>query len=309
METSKDFYVTLTSNVDTEGYLNNKTSSFTNILNNTLYLNSNYSVALSEVSFPDKKRINNVIAGHNKITMSNKFHLWFEDKEAEIIVPEFSFHIPPDYYNNIKELVDRINYDYKTVYTGKINNILEIAPNQRVKITDKFAADFQVTKKDQFIKKIQDTIIVKNQALIDLSMLSDKKRVSATPCIQFENRLALQLGFKPNVNVWKEVSATPSVDLGFPQNIFIYCDIIDMQYVGNKLTQILRILPLIPKSNGEFKSLRIIKNECFLRLIKHNISSINIEFRDEFSQLIPFKDGGATTILLHFKKEHEKLFI
>jgi hypothetical protein len=301
----EEFYVTLLSASNSEEYPNNLTSSFTNRLNYMLDLNSDYRVSLSEFSIPVKKLINNVVKNHCKITLSCKFVLKVGGEEGSITLPEISFSIPVDHYADVKELVNRINYDFKNTLghpSGK-NPMFDIEVNGRVSINKFFFENFQTFGVNFYNSNItKNMVIFHNKEFIAKNLSHSLKTMNTFPVIKLENRLATMLGFSMNSNICKEISTLPSVDFGLPEIIYIYCNIVENQTIGHASTQILRMCPLVSKSNGESNSYKVFKNECFLKLSQHQIRTINIELRDAQANLIPFKSGFSSMMLLHFKK-------
>jgi len=81
----------------------------------------------------------------------------------------------------------------------------------------------------------------------------------------------------------------------------IYTDIIQDQYFGDVVSNILKIIPLKTESDTEVVS--FFDNLHYIPLNKTKFTSINIEIRDLFGELIKFEDRFTFVIIkLHFRK-------
>jgi hypothetical protein len=123
--------------------------------------------------------------------------------------------------------------------------------------------------------------------------------------IQFKNRLALQLGFEPNVTIRHDphrLKIPANVSKGIPDEMFIYCDIAEPQYFGHELSRILKMVT-IPKHiemygqtvHKEFQRLQ------YISVMKKHFETITIELRDKTGAYLPFV-SGTFMIVLHFRK-------
>jgi hypothetical protein len=123
--------------------------------------------------------------------------------------------------------------------------------------------------------------------------------------IKFENRLALQLGYEPNEDIFPHFLKTPQisdVSRGIPDEILVYCDIVEPQIVGDELSRIIRIVS-IPKKDAffgqpvqhEFQRLQ------YIDVARKQFDTISIELRDKTGEFLAF-ESGTVTLVLHFEK-------
>jgi hypothetical protein len=123
--------------------------------------------------------------------------------------------------------------------------------------------------------------------------------------IRFENRLALQLGYVPNEDIYPshlKMPQTSDVLRGVPDEILIYCDIAEPQVVGDELARVIRIVS-IPKKDTFFG--QTVQHEFqrlqYVDVSKKEFDTISIELRDKTGGFILF-DSGTVTLVLHFMK-------
>jgi hypothetical protein len=123
--------------------------------------------------------------------------------------------------------------------------------------------------------------------------------------IKFENRLAMQLGYEPDEDIFPHFLKTPQpadVSRGIPDEMLVYCDIVEPQIVGDELARIIRIMS-IPKKDvffgqplqHEFQRLQ------YMDIARKQFDSISIELRDKTGAFLAF-ESGTVTIVLHFEK-------
>lgn len=140
---------------------------------------------------------------------------------------------------------------------------------------------------DELTKFVNATVIDKNIKSITLSP-----------------QLSLQLGFEPNRNlVEKGFGKCPAnLHLGLPPQLFVYCDIIEPQIVGDVMTPLLRIIPLDPANYiyGANK-MHVFTPPHYLPVMRREFDTIEIDIRSSTGQKIPFQ-FGTVCIKLHFRK-------
>lgn len=84
----------------------------------------------------------------------------------------------------------------------------------------------------------------------------------------------------------------------FVQSLFIYCDIIDYQYVGDAYVPLLRNVVV---DNQYLKTAWVhYDNPHYVSINKSQISTIKVEIRDDTGQKIKF-DNGKVILKLHFR--------
>lgn len=117
-------------------------------------------------------------------------------------------------------------------------------------------------------------------------------------------QLSLQLGYEPDKNlVEKGIGKCPAnLHLGLPSQLFLYCDIIEPQIVGDVMTPLLRIIPLDPsKYIYGANKMHVFSPPHYLPVMRREFDTIEIDIRSTTGQNIPFQ-FGTVCIKLHFQK-------
>jgi hypothetical protein len=123
--------------------------------------------------------------------------------------------------------------------------------------------------------------------------------------IKFENRLALQLGYEPNTDITPRISKPLlpcDISRGTPDEMLVYCNIVEPQIVGDELARVIRIVNIPKKGvffgrplHYEFQWLQ------YIDVSKKQFDTILIELRDKTGAFMSFV-SGTVTLILHFKK-------
>lgn len=123
--------------------------------------------------------------------------------------------------------------------------------------------------------------------------------------LQFSPKLSLQLGFDPNTNVvTKRVSKFPAnLYLGLPSQLYVYCDIIEPQMVGDVMCSLLRIIPLDPaKYTYGSNKMHIFSPPHYVSVMRREFDTIEVDIRTNTGENVPFQFGTAC-VKLHFKRK------
>lgn len=118
----------------------------------------------------------------------------------------------------------------------------------------------------------------------------------------FHGVLALQLGFVPGENVFKNNHSTNvgSFHFGIPDQMFVYCDIIEPQIVGYESTQIIKIVNTTHSEvNFGTPCHRDFHRLHYVPVMKNEFDTIEVNIRDITGKLFPFRHG-IVTVKLHF---------
>lgn len=118
----------------------------------------------------------------------------------------------------------------------------------------------------------------------------------------FHGRLALQLGFVPGEDVFQH-KISPNVGnvyFGIPDQMLIYCDIIEPQLIGYESTQVIKI---VNTTHSEVKfgtpCHRDFHRLHYIPVMKSEFDTVEINIRDITGELFPFRHG-IVTVKLHF---------
>ncbi|KAF4518578.1 hypothetical protein B566_EDAN015729 [Ephemera danica] len=128
--------------------------------------------------------------------------------------------------------------------------------------------------------------------------------------VSLSGNLAMQLGFQINVNLMDtQISERePTVVLGLPSQIYLYCDIVEQQYIGDTLAQLLRIIHM-DNLNYIFGTDMVAHFESphYIPLKKSEFETIEIDLRTDRGSPVPFIFGTAC-IKLHFRRCTEGMY-
>ena len=92
----------------------------------------------------------------------------------------------------------------------------------------------------------------------------------------------------------------PEKNINIINYIIVYTNIIEPQFYGNRMSKILRSLPVKVSQNGELTT--IFNNNHYVNVSSTFFDSINKEIRDIFGNLIQFTDFFSYVIVnLHFR--------
>lgn len=314
-----EFHVTLLSNSSMNYYPDNKTSDFTVHLSKEVNLDGKWSVALSEITFPTM--IHNVSSGNNGIFIyfksiddaaNNELITW---KPLRIDIPYAS-------YKSVSELTRAINLAVRQ-YTGYEFDLLGLTDDkQNVKITNEVG--FLKSLSDTFsqaLEKMYPTPSTSGVSNIDLDEKPELHPIERdceiqyrTPegdvshsgvNIEFEGRLALQLGFIPRVTMklGQIAPERPYVILGIPPEIFVYICVVEPQIISDSSSQVVRIVKIHDDEKTPVGGIivREFVHRNYLSLVKNRFQTIHVELRDTTGKLIPFQ-FGTSSATLHFKR-------
>lgn len=275
----KNFYMTLLSNSSMDYFPDNRTSSFTVQLPRYMYLNGNWEVALTEIQYP--YTFTNVENDQTEIQLetveiTEDFIKWYTEKRSTVPMPfktQWSKHaILPGFYSSITDVIEAINQ-----CVGKVTRQPSV-----------FAYD----QRSQRVASTND-FVEQGRKWIKSCKLSEK--------------LGLQLGYPPNSLILTNGSIAPHVanpNIIVPDKMFIYCDILEPQIIGDSWGEVLRIVDTNAGHNSPrfgqacstaFNTLQ------YLPVLPLNFEAIKIDIRDVEGQLMPFQ-YGTLSVKLHFRQ-------
>lgn len=120
--------------------------------------------------------------------------------------------------------------------------------------------------------------------------------------LKFSPVLSLQLGFAPNTNIaTKRTGNFPAnLHLGLPSQLYIYCDIVTPQMVGDVMCPLLRIISLDPvKYVYGSSKMHIFSTPHYVPVMRREFDTIEIDIRSNTGENIPFQ-FGTSCVKLHF---------
>ena len=155
------------------------------------------------------------------------------------------------------------------------------------------------------ITKINEVVSANNrfkdEVQLSLDTLNRKVTVHLRNKVEvYFSDIGQMLGFLPKEVISKTSTAEREADLdhGF-HNLYVYCDIIQPQYVGDALVPLLRILPVEGK-DGERISRSFIRPQ-YLPVSRKQFESIEVNIKRDTGETVPF-EFGRVLLTLHFRQ-------
>merc|ERR1712002_796391 len=200
---------------------------------------------------------------------------------------------------------DRINDTYVDYILDKINtlsNFIELIrkeSSETIRITLKSNEDIYNFLEKKKAKNKKNT--VGENALINPS----QEKYIRIKKLTLSNHLRFVLGMEftqyENVEVITG-HKTPFLPT-HPTSLFIHSDIIEHQYVGSDMLQLLRSVAMERNTKSKHQRLQVIfSNPYFMNVNRNYIESIRIQILDEFMERIKFESGNVNVTLIFRKK-------
>lgn len=116
----------------------------------------------------------------------------------------------------------------------------------------------------------------------------------------FFSDVGSMLGFPRDDLIENTTTAQREVDLdlGF-HNLYVYCDIVQSQFVGNSHVPLLRIIP-VEGRDGERVSKTFLSPQ-YLPVSRKQFESIEVNIKRDTGEKVPF-EAGRVLITLHFRR-------
>lgn len=285
------FYITLPSNSSMELFPNNTMTDFTVILKEPLRLDIQYEVALVELTY---KHSWSLQVGRMIVRLTNEysydvFYLVYHDGE------------------NIKSFVNRLNGEVSEYYIKK-------EYNRRYDLFKANSSESIALPKSEYNNRDKESNVISEIINSEYFRLlprfsSDEHRFimyipgekdeiwfdgDITKILNLERRWYFS---SPDDKFLKSgVIDDPSPNI--IQSLFIYCDIIDYQFVGDSFVPLLRTVVV---DNSYLKTAWVhYDNPHYLNVNKSEISSIKVQIRDDNGNKIRFENGKIIA-KLHFR--------
>ena len=120
------------------------------------------------------------------------------------------------------------------------------------------------------------------------------------------DKFGYMLGFSPEQVISKTTKGPREVDLehGF-HDLYIYCDIIQPQYVGDTLVPLLRIIPVEGK-DGERISKSFVRPQ-YVPVSRKQFETIEVNIKRDTGESVPF-EFGRVLLTLHFRQSQPPYF-
>lgn len=123
--------------------------------------------------------------------------------------------------------------------------------------------------------------------------------------IQLSGQLALILGKGNGTQRWVSLQRERDqfhVNLrrGL-HHIFVYTDIVDYVYVGDKTAPLLRVIPLANTTNNPDQYTHVFTNVHYIPVSRRNIETIQLDLRTDTGEYVSFL-SGPSILKLHFRR-------
>lgn len=275
----KDFYITLLSNSSMDYHPQNKTSSFTVQIPRHIRLEGDWEVGLAEIQYP--YTFHTVSEEHNVIQLelvnaTPEFTKWVAENPKKL-VREGNFtttsgicKISPGFYSEVEDIIKAVNDSIKKV--SGVSNV------------------FEYNSKTHTVKAKNTEVQVNGKYI--------------QSCILCE-RLGIQLGYPPGVNVFSMKSSpfAANVKFGVPDKMIIYCDIVEPQIFGDNFARALNSVNTLPEGEAYFSKTvsTYFNTPQYIPVQSKNFESVSIDIRSVDGKYMPFQ-YGTLTVKLHFKQ-------
>ena len=291
------FIVNLRSNDSLNKFSDNVLSDFCVKMSNPIELKGQWEVGLSEIQYTNSIK-----------RMELELFYSLEIEYRNVDNSPISNIIKKTHENNkISTLMnDRINDTYVDYILDKINtlsNFIELIRNESsetIRITLKSNEDIY-NYLEKKTRNQKNTGSVNENVLINPS----QQKYIRIKTLSLSNHLRFVLGMEfmeyENVEVIKGLK-TPFYP-SHPTSLFIHSDIIEHQYVGSDMLQLLRSVAMDRSAKNKNNRLQVIfSNPYFMNVNRNYIESIRIQILDEFMERIKFESGNVNITLIFRKK-------
>lgn len=236
--------------------------------------------------------------------------------------------IPPGHYDSVEELLagfrrglewqdatikareklkqrSKRSVELEYLYTGKVAGVPMSELVEEAEESHQPEQQRVVPPKDvDELPKVHESIKLTYDQVLKRITLSFDPKVIGT--VALGKHLQYMLGLDDATEQLRifdqpETHALYPVDLrtGF-YALYIYCDLVESQILGNTLVQLLRIVP----TEGNYGDIinTTFHSPHYISVLKKHFNSVQISIKDDQNQLVPF-DFGKSILKLHFRKK------
>ena len=294
-----DFYITLPSNVKNDFY-NNTVANYKTKLATNVNLDDKWKVGVASVSYTNSWNVRSEIAVFN-------FSYWLLTYEQ--ILDNSFYNLDLNDYNSVEEIIIEMNNrieayensskseDRKKLprfLLNKLTNRVEIKPtfyrNSMIFPTmsdnlckilgfDKTSMDFYSYKKREQYKQEWDSLTIKQQFKVVYDYHTKE----------------------PNESDLTYVAEAPYNMLPTFSTIYLYCDLVKHNFVGDSFSQLMRIVEVPPNSKFRDQILFNYTNIHYMSLLQSEFDTIELHLKDDLGETVPFL-FGRVIVSLHFKR-------
>ena len=321
---NQEFTMNLISNASMDTFPENTLSSFTTLLPTPIHLSGECQVALREIAWPNI--IQNVTVGkftvykrniqspvekrprkHNRPgAISMAIPAAFESQSPASTLPFYTapvkHRLKPGCYTSVDSIlasITKIAMGEEQIGRKRISsspdNVLSLLSWKVDNVTRKLHVKFCGNHKQYGLRIFTESNDLRNilgtNVIIDCGE-SQKEAVEEIDTESASNTIVKHVGKWP-------------VDLNAGSHtMFLYCDLVQNQTLGDKQTALLRSIPVkslaLVQTLGEMNH-KSFSNLQWKRVIKSQFQSINVTLANEMGQKIPFLSCGRTNVTLAFR--------
>lgn len=211
----------------------------------------------------------------------------------EVALVEFHY---PCTFQNIPENDNKI-YIYTYDEENKIYEVF--ASSLKAGIYESPESIISLLNKDKSVSKFYQFKYNKDSRFCELTALTPLTDIVNT--VEFPRCVCLQLGMqldsKHPESIWP-----CNIRLGLPSELYIYCDIIEPQLIGDVMAPLLRIVS-VDKSTYMFSDQKtcIFSKPHYVPVLLTDFENIEIDIRLDTGYAVPFQ-FGTSCVKLHFRK-------
>lgn len=285
------FYLTLPSNVSGGG--NNTTAKFRTLLPNNIELSGSWYVALTEIQFPFSWC--NAGVGKDDTEILMKFNR--NDKTKVVAVK-----VLRNYYHTVEELVGYLQRKIKETLIDAMFDLDSV----ETKLNFKSKQTSQYMQGKYAEMGIADVVKIRYDKK-DKRVRIDLDPLEVVPKITIPSKLQYLLGFSSNERemfIAKKLNVAPyPPDMtGGVSAMYVYCDAVAPQIVGNSMSPLLRVVTL--NTNRYKYGCTITKtftDPHYIPVVAKSLHSILIQLNTDQDEPLSF-NFGKSIIKLHFKR-------
>jgi hypothetical protein len=279
------FYVTLPSNVRNNLY-DNKIGNYRTILPCALQLDNNWKVGLASIHYTNSwfnvKTYNEVVYTRH-------------DKETDLF--SNTAYVAPGRYSDINTLLEAIMSKVKPYDNVERKPVLSFNPySRRVTIV------YGISKQSDFITFKFGDELKELLGLSDGYLSQEAMFLNASPYYGDENKIKKVLKDTVNQSLFTvekdTLESLHNYDInGGIHNLMVYSDVVDFSVVGDVKAQLLRVVEIPPSSAFGESIVLTYEKPYFLPLATKEISSIEIDIKDDSGHQVDFQFGRVEVTL------------
>ena len=287
------FIVNLRSNDSLDKFPDNVLSDFCVKMSNPIELKGQWEVGLSEIQYTNSIK---------KMKLELSYSLEIEYRNVDNSPISNIIKKTHEFKKFNSEFRNSIDDPYVSYIMGRINtmsNFIALMRNEsngKIRIMLKSNEDIY-----NYLEDVENRDTVSENDLINPSQEKyiDIKKLTLSNHLRFV--LGMEFTQYENVKIIKG-QKTPFLPT-HPTSLFIHSDIIEHQYVGSDMLQLLRSVAI--DGNTKIKNQRmqvIFSSPYFMNVNRNYIESIRIQILDEFMERIKFESGNVNVTLIFRKK-------